>query len=397
MIAVVGRLATQDFVFDRRLFFCFVMALAAVLAPLEVLLGLKYGVVEAFREQLLENPRIREITNGSNRAFDAAFFDRLRARPDVAFVLPRTRSLAATINLQREGGNNVVVADIVPTATDDPLLEGKVIPIDSGAVVLSTSAAEKLGVHQGDRIVGTASRIFEDRREAIRLQLQVLDVTSAFPRDGAFASIDLLTALEDYRDGHAVPAFRWPGAEASGPRLFAGFRLYARRLEDVFAISAALRQADVDVRDHGDEIGFVLALDRNLSVMFGVIAAIGSVGYVLSLGASLWANVERKRKQLSVLRLLGLSGYAMVAFPVLQAGFVAVAGVTIANSIFIGVARIINSYFSSQLIGSQAICRLTLAHMSAMAAITLAAALISAALAGWRSAHVQPSEGLREL
>jgi len=33
-------------------------------------------------------------------------------------------------------------------------------------------------------------------------------------------------------------------------------------------------------------------------------------GYSLSLGASLWANTDRKRRELSVLRLLGFRGGA---------------------------------------------------------------------------------------
>jgi len=54
------------------------------------------------------------------------------------------------------------------------------------------------------------------------------------------------------------------------------------------------------------EIETVRSIDRNLALLFWVIAAAGMAGY--SLGASLWANTDRKRRELSVLRLLAFRG-----------------------------------------------------------------------------------------
>ena len=45
-------------------------------------------------------------------------------------------------------------------------------------------------------------------------------------------TVDLLVAVEDYRDGRAVPALGWDGqVPTDGPRYFSGFRLFAQRLE----------------------------------------------------------------------------------------------------------------------------------------------------------------------
>lgn len=397
MVGTVGGLALKDFVHDRKLFFCFIVALAAVLAPLEVLLGLKYGVIDTMRQQLIDNPHTREIISSGNRTFEHTFFDQLRARPDVVFVIPRTRSLAATMNLQREGTTSIVTTDLISTAPGDPLLTGKKIPSGPDGVVLSESAAEKLDVRPGDKLIGSVARSIGNARQVVRFPLTVLDVSKAFPRDGAFATLGFLEALEDYRDGRAVPALGWLGASATAPRVYAGFRLYARALKDVDSLSAMLRARGVDLHDHSDEIDFLLLLDRNLSVMFAIIAAIGSAGYLLSLGASLWANVERKRKALSVLRLLGFRSRSMAAFPLVQAALIALSGVVIANVIFVGVAYAINAYFSAGLFGNQPICRLTPTHAALMAGATLAGAVAAAALAGWRAGKVQPSEGLRDV
>jgi hypothetical protein len=47
---------------------------------------------------------------------------------------------------------------------------------------------------------------------------------------------------------------------------------------------------------------------RDLALLFLVIATAGMAGYSLSLGASLWANTDHKRRELSVLRMLGFRG-----------------------------------------------------------------------------------------
>lgn len=387
MIALAGRLALADLMQERRLFVCFVFGLAAVLAPLLVLFGLKVGVIDSLRRQLLEDPRNREIVSLGNRGFDAAWLTAMRGRPEVHFIMPRTRSLAATVDLSPAGSPATLTADLVPTAPGDPLLGATPAP-GEGAVVLSAAAAQRLGVADGARLDAVASRVIDGRREALRLPVEVHHVLApeAYPRAAAFAPLAVLERIEDYRDNRVE----------TGARLYAGFRLYARDLESVAALSAELRRSDVEVRDHADEIARVLLLDRNLGVILGIVAAIGGLGYVVSLGASLWAQVERKRRDLALLRLIGMTAAGLVCFPVIQALAVALAGVVLAGLGFAIVAVVVNLYFSAGLQAGDAVCRLGAVHLVAAAAATLSVALIAALLAGRRAARVEPWEGLRD-
>src|SRR5690606_27153634 len=77
-----------------------VLALAAVLIPLLVLFGLKYGIITNLLDPLTENPRYREIAPVASGRYTPEWFDSMSARSDVAFVVPRTRSLAASIKLR---------------------------------------------------------------------------------------------------------------------------------------------------------------------------------------------------------------------------------------------------------------------------------------------------------
>ncbi|MGB5468412.1 MAG: peptide ABC transporter permease, partial [Sedimenticolaceae bacterium] len=64
------RLASRDYAHEWQMSGCFVLALAAVLGPMLVLFGLKFGVVGGMLDQLIENPENREIRPVSSGRFD---------------------------------------------------------------------------------------------------------------------------------------------------------------------------------------------------------------------------------------------------------------------------------------------------------------------------------------
>src|SRR4051812_14764386 len=92
----IHRLAWRDFVHETLMSFCFVLALAAVLAPLLVLFGLKFGLIDTIASRLIEDPRNRELIPVGSGRFDAGWFARQRGRPEVAFTVPETRRLSAS-------------------------------------------------------------------------------------------------------------------------------------------------------------------------------------------------------------------------------------------------------------------------------------------------------------
>src|SRR5690606_29308730 len=145
-----------------------------------------------------------------------------------------------------------------------------------GEVLLSTSVAERLGATTGGRVEGIVTRTRQGMVEAERLPLDVAGIAppAAFGRDGMFVSSDLLVAIEDFLDGRAVPQLGWPGtAPRSADRAFAGFRMYARGLDDVATLRAELLAQNIDVRTSIADISLVRTLDRNLGIVYWIIAS----------------------------------------------------------------------------------------------------------------------------
>jgi putative ABC transport system permease protein len=400
MLRLVVGLAARDCLYDRRLFVCFAAAFAAVLAPLLVVYGLKYGIIDHLIGTLTEDPRNREVVGIVNRSFDAAWFERMRARPEVAFVIPRTRTLAATAFLDRPGPatGRSVTAELIPTAAGDPMLGAPASLVDARTIVVSQSAARRLGVAAGDPLTFWVVRDSAGARERVDVAVTVAAVapSAVFQRDAAFVSLPLLTAVEDWREGRAVPAFGWEGTPPPQARVYAGYRLFARSIFDVAQLEADLQREGLEVRTRAAEIESIVSLDRNLSLIFLVVAGIALAGYTLSLGASLWANVERKRREISVIRLIGVPRGAARAFPMVQAVLIAAAGLAGAIAVYGAAAIALNTLYAGDYVEGAQICRLTGVHLAIAAAGSLAIGVIASAIAAARVVRIEPSEGLRD-
>src|SRR5690606_41284738 len=72
---LVAGLAFDDYRHEWVLSGCSVLALAAVLIPLLVLFGLRYGIIANLLDPLVENPRYREISPVTSGHFTPQWFE----------------------------------------------------------------------------------------------------------------------------------------------------------------------------------------------------------------------------------------------------------------------------------------------------------------------------------
>jgi putative ABC transport system permease protein len=391
-------LAVRDYRHEWRLSLCAVLGLASVLAPMLVLYALKFGIVDGIREQLSQEPRARELRLVGHGSFDEAFFARLRSWPEVGFLLPATRFLAATLQLRREeAGTGLVTAEMWPSGKGDPLL-GTLEPVDGLNAIVSRSLAEKLGVRKGDAVRGQIGRSVGEQREVARIGLivgGVLDATVT-DRDVILVSLPFLVAAEDWREGSAVPAYDWPGQPLSpGPRSFASFRLFAKDIDSVERLRDTLVEQGLDIQSRAADIQLVRKLDDNLMLLFSIVAMLGMTGCIVGLGMTLWAAVERKRKEIAVMQLLGLHPSSLAIFPIAQAVLTSSLGVAVAFLAYAVIAPVLNGRFATGPDKSAVVAKLDVSHLAIALAVTVAAAIVASLAASFRVLRQQASEGLR--
>jgi putative ABC transport system permease protein len=233
------KLSFSDLYHEWKLSVCLIFAIAGVIAPLLLLFGLKYGTFTTLRIRLVEDPKNREIIPLSTIEYREKWFQEVAARPDVAFLLPKTREIAVIIYVQlavyaKEGISlksklaGLTKLDAVPTGPGDTLLleNGAKIP-GEGQCVLTRLASETIGAKRGDRLECIIDRKRFKKHESVSFFLDVIDVLP--DRAGAektiFIPLFLVDAIETYRDGGAVPRYGWPGDLDRVNPTFDGFTL----------------------------------------------------------------------------------------------------------------------------------------------------------------------------
>jgi putative ABC transport system permease protein len=322
----------------------------------------------------------------------------------VAFILPRTRAIAATMNLAAGQGmeRRTLTVSLEPTAPGDPLLARHVKWAEGrDRIVLSDSAARKLGLQSGDRVRGHVerSRAGKAQGAAVGLELAAVLPLEAQSRDVAFVSLPLLEATEAFRDGFAVPALNWPG-ETPDPgqeRSYASFRLYARTLDQVGGLRSFLHARGVEVYTKAAELEAVKPLDRSLTLIFSLISGAAAAGFFASTVSSALAGVKRKERHLGLIRLLGFPAGSIMAFPITQALLTAVFGVILAVGLYAGAASAIDALFRSSLGDMEELCRLLPEHFAITFGMVAALSVCAALPPAVRAARIEASEVIRDV
>lgn len=400
-LGLLGSLAIEDLWHDRKVSFCIAASLVAVIAPLLLLFGLKHGVVSQLQNELLSDPRNLEVKMLSSGNYDTAWIEDVRQQPEVGFAIGQTRSLNTQADLLMGLQRFVENAEIIPTDAHDPLLNLPQTHLSGNQVILSARAAQRLQATVGDSVRLRAPRRLDGINERGELNLVVVAVLDAarFGRAAGFVAPPLLLELERFRDGYQVPAF---GLDSGKPQadlkpLYARARVYARDIDSVAPLERWLNQQNIDTSSRLAEIDNVKAINQVLGLIFGVIAGAALIGCIASMVGAFLANIDRKRKSLAVLRLLGFSSLAVAGFVIAQAMLLSLIGYVGGLGLY-GMGSLLFDHLlgSSQATGTF-VCHITIWHGLVALLIALLVAALVAVIGALRAISIQPAESLREL
>lgn len=377
------------------------LAIAAVTAPLVVLLALREGVVGELFGHLRADPAVRLVTLDATGAarFDAAWFERMSAQRQVGFVHPATRFAAAEVQLGSSGKEER--ASLLPTAAGDPVFASALPPLDSPfAIALSHDLAGRLRAGVGDRL----TMAFERTAASGRVEPRVLDVevvaiapVRSFQGRAAFVRFDLLLAIEAFRDGFAAPLIGVNGGDVRPERTFyPNFRLYARELEDVAPLVAQLSAAGLSVSSQSARIATNLQLDANLRLVITALVALGAVGLAGGLAAIQWSLSARKRRTVAVFGLIGFGRVWLVGLPVLQALLLAWAGAVLSLAAAAAFGFWINAHLAASFGASGRAFALTWPVVAGCVLALTVISLVPALRIGLTFAALEPAHEIRD-
>jgi putative ABC transport system permease protein len=397
--ALLWRLACLDVWRDKKISICMIAAVVSIVAPLMLLFGLKHGVVSQMRSELASQPDNLEVRMIASHALDRAWFDDARQQPFIGFVAPLTRSLNTTGDLRVSSRAFVADAELLPSLTGDPLLKGQAGPAGQSAW-LSATAAQRLSLTTGETFGLMITRKRDGQIERLRVPLVVAGVLEAavFARPAALITPALLTALEDFRDDKPWPLageFE-PNPQAQERQRYPRARLYARTMDDVPALSQWLSNQDIQTVSRLAQIESVQAIDRLLQLLFGVIAWLGILGCAASLVGAFAANIDRKRKDLALLRLIGYDRKSLLGYVMVQALVLTAVGFVIGVGFYWVGSELFNVVLGQALPAGQYVSVLTPLHIASAVVIALGVAVVVSLIGGYMAMQVQPSESLRD-
>ncbi len=399
-IRLLSQLAWRDLRYDRNVSFCIIASLIAVISPLLLLFSLKYGVVSQLRAQLMNDPRHLEIKIVGNLNLSSEWFAWLQQQPETQFVIPLTRSLNTIVDLRSDTRHFVSDVELLPTAPNDPILAPLQLQ-QKKAVVLTALAAEKLQVRSGDKITLLATRNYAGLTEKGHLELIVENILpeTRFSRPAAFVDLETLVGIEDFRDGFQTDVFPAMSGQVREQtrETFARARIYAKQLDDVALLALKLRAKNIDTRTEAKAIENVKAIDAVLNVIFLVIAVTSIMGCILSLVGAFLANIDRKRKEIAVLRLLGFQSIGVMGFLILQAVILSSVAFLMSYLFFVVGSQLFNHILTNNLADTPFISHLQPLHLVFAFMIAFILSAIVAAIGAIRAIRIQPAESLRDV
>ncbi|MEQ4616833.1 MAG: ABC transporter permease [Corticimicrobacter sp.] len=408
---LLARLAVADLLHDRKVSLFMMATLVAVIAPLLLLFGLKQGVVEQLRSDLVRSPDALEVRMLGSGDFDDAWVAAAQARADVAFAVGMTRVLNLRGDLLADSRRFAENIELIPTADGDPLrAEEQAAALPSAdavaqtlpALFLSSALAMRLQAAPGDTLTLGAQRRLDGVLERGQWQVRVADVLPAHGMDrlAALAPLPLLVELERFRDGYRVERSGLTTGRAADddePVRYARVRLYASDADRISSLARWLQEQHIDTRSQQAQADSVRQISTVLGWVFGVIAVAALLGCIASLAGAFLSNIERKRRNLAVLGLLGSTQGELAWLMQVQALCLSSAAYACSLLIY-GLGSLV---FDAVLGGGPATGRFVCELAGWQMAVGYVLTLLLAGSVSWagtrRAVRIDPAESLREV
>ncbi len=181
-----------------------------------------------------------------------------------------------------------------------------------------------------------------------------------------------------------------------GRQDYSRFRMYAKSLDDVATLAKQLESSGLTIKTKAAEIERVKLMDHYLTLIIGLITGAAVIGGTICLLASLYASVERKSRSLAVLRLLGIHGSSLCAFPLTASISITTLGFSLALLLHFGGSTYINYVAEDFTLPGEILSYLSLEHQLLALGLAIIASIVAGLAASVRLLRIEASDGLRD-
>lgn len=271
-VRLATRLAIRDMAYEWVLTVCMVLALAAVIAPLLILLGLREGVVGNLLDRLRHDPLSRLVTPRFplGATPDKLWWQALNQRAQHVIASPTTRLLLDIDGLRDTSGRAPRV-NVLPTSASDPLMVRHGLALSRSnprSAIISARLSEQLGLGAGAMLPVRLSRSLAQGTETVPLPLEIAGVLPlSVTADVKFwLPADLFDSIYRWRRGEAAPQLGLRAGAQGLPAEFDGILTLLSRVpsDAEFRTMLARRMAFSQLPTRVGNLGWDHPPDREL-------------------------------------------------------------------------------------------------------------------------------------
>lgn len=180
-----------------------------------------------------------------------------------------------------------------------------------------------------------------------------------------------------------------------GRRSYSSFRLYADGLNSVERVAQELSKMDIDCFSEAAKVAKVMKLDKDLSILFWLVTAFSLTGGGAALALSLFGAIDRRKRDYSMLRMLGLPRSWLVILPMTESLVIAASAFAIAIAVYHLNAAVINRLFTNLSDDRPGFCSLPIKLQATVLLCSLCLAICGALAASARLLYISPSNAIR--
>ncbi len=397
---MIIKLALCSLRFDKIISICIIAALCSVIAPLLLLFSLRFGIISNLETKLSSNPTNLEIRMMSGYRLNSEFFNNLKNNPHISFVMPLTRSLSVTANMNFNG-KIVQNLETLPTGEGDPLIKEMKLDgnLADNEAYLSESTAEDLGMKAGDHFKFVISRITDNKKvnSVVPFTLKGIIKKELLPHKTILVNFNTLVYMEDYRDGFDPPVFSDGSNPNSERKNFAKARIYVKSLNDLEPVVKELRK-NYSITDKLASVENLKAITDVLDFIFSTIAVASIVGGVMATIGLIFTNVSRLEKTFALMFLTGLSKSNVVFIVIIQNVILSLFAYIVSLILFYSGMFTFNLYFKDLLGPDTLVSMLTLQHVLIGGIFTAAVCIFaSIVVCRFKVLNISVAESLRNV
>lgn len=227
---------SSTYTFALQLFKNSLVAVAIGLLVL-MLRGIRSGMVEELRDNLVRSPTARELVITPVSARGALDSERIAAlardNPEIDLVIPQTTQV---VSLAEDLADEASLT-LSGTLPEDPKLtmvysDQDFSGLDADSLIVSSALAKARGLEVGSELTLWVTRYLDaegSEKETSPAVLRISNILEDGDAKRATVHLDFMRQISDYKAGRPVPERDWQGFAQPIPPRYAAYLLFAKR------------------------------------------------------------------------------------------------------------------------------------------------------------------------